>query len=87
MDNDQKGISIFCPLCKGYLINSITVHCGHVFCSFCLKEYLLYSSQCPQCCTEIREAETCHNITLDKLVTQYLSKHLPQDFEQYKKAI
>ncbi|XP_018495833.1 uncharacterized protein LOC108864515 [Galendromus occidentalis] len=42
--------AITCSLCKGYLINAMTLcRCMHTFCRSCIHRYLDTSSTCPTC--------------------------------------
>ncbi|CAB1434763.1 unnamed protein product [Pleuronectes platessa] len=50
MSSDQDS----CYLCKEYLRDPVSIPCGHVFCSICLKTYWDHadhtgSFQCPEC--------------------------------------
>ncbi|CAL9685909.1 unnamed protein product [Knipowitschia caucasica] len=50
MSSDQEG----CYLCKEYLRDPVSIPCGHIFCSLCLKTYWDHADHsgtyiCPQC--------------------------------------
>ncbi|KAM3868619.1 finTRIM family, member 83 [Diretmus argenteus] len=50
MSSDQEG----CHLCKEYLRDPVSIPCGHIFCSVCLKTYWDHADHtgsylCPQC--------------------------------------
>ncbi|KAK7925441.1 hypothetical protein WMY93_007751 [Mugilogobius chulae] len=50
MSSDQEG----CYLCKEYLRDPVSIPCGHIFCSLCLKTYWDHADPsgafiCPQC--------------------------------------
>jgi hypothetical protein len=38
-----------CPICLGGLNEPVVTRCGHVFCWWCLREWLGRSNRCPTC--------------------------------------
>ncbi|KAI3616310.1 peroxisomal-coenzyme a synthetase, partial [Moniliophthora roreri] len=43
--NESKGVSLICPICRGFPKASIVTPCGHVFCESCIEEV----SKCAVC--------------------------------------
>ncbi len=65
---NDDDFSIFCYLCREYLINALTTKCSHTFCEFCLKEYFNFFPQCPLCSAFIRGHKASHNRGIDQFV-------------------
>lgn len=80
---DIEGISIFCPICKDFIVHSVTTNCEHTFCEVCLTDYMLYIDECPECLARIRSQRVSNNILLDNLVADYIRKYEPNDLANY----
>uniref|UniRef100_A0AC34R329 RING-type domain-containing protein n=1 Tax=Panagrolaimus sp. JU765 TaxID=591449 RepID=A0AC34R329_9BILA len=62
--------NISCPLCKGFLIDTVTLtDCAHFFCRSCFLKHLEKSKSCPTC-----------QIELKNLQTSFQPDHTLQDF-------
>ncbi|XP_017042147.1 E3 ubiquitin-protein ligase complex slx8-rfp subunit slx8-like [Drosophila ficusphila] len=44
-----------CPICKDKPEDTVTTHCGHVFCNECLMAALRISYLCPLCKSEVQD--------------------------------
>ncbi|KAH3680678.1 hypothetical protein WICPIJ_008173 [Wickerhamomyces pijperi] len=60
-----------CHICKEFLSSPMLTHCGHTFCSGCIRRYLLNTPKCPICSKELRESNLCRNVVLEQLVISY----------------
>ncbi|XP_012282624.1 polycomb group protein Psc [Orussus abietinus] len=67
---------LICPLCKGYLIDAITVvECLHSFCRSCILKHLNGESNCPSCKHVLNKAKP--NIKADKALQDIVYKLVP----------
>lgn len=60
-----------CHICKEFLQAPMLTHCGHSFCSVCIRKYLIHTPQCPICSKELREASLQRNILLEQVVVSF----------------
>ncbi|XP_011147412.2 E3 ubiquitin-protein ligase RAD18 isoform X1 [Harpegnathos saltator] len=62
-----------CGICYEYLDTSVVTLCSHNYCSFCIRKYLHYKTQCPTCSVETFEKDLRKNNILDEIIVQYKS--------------
>lgn len=77
MSSDQDS----CYLCKEYLRDPVSIPCGHVFCSICLKTYWDHadhtgSYQCPECRVTYNKRPTPRRMGGSRYVTTQRSSEL-----------
>ncbi|KAI8325840.1 hypothetical protein GQ54DRAFT_295193 [Martensiomyces pterosporus] len=68
-----------CPICKEYFDTAmVTAHCGHTFCSLCVRRCLTQETKCPSCRSALTEGELHPNRLIDSLVAAFRNgrKHL-----------
>jgi len=41
--------ALTCNICYDPFVNPVLTSCSHSFCSVCIRKYLVYKQQCPQC--------------------------------------
>ena len=61
-----------CSICLSYLIDPVTISCGHSFCQACLHlfwEDSLFLGHCPTCRKRTKQKDFRTNIVLKKLVS------------------
>ncbi|KOX80506.1 Polycomb group protein Psc [Melipona quadrifasciata] len=67
---------LICPLCRGYLIDAITVvECLHSFCRSCILKHLNTEAHCPSCKHVLNKAKP--NIKADKALQDIVYKLVP----------
>ena len=43
----NESLSMMCPICHLFMYKSVNASCGHMFCQYCLEEYLIFKDSCP----------------------------------------
>jgi hypothetical protein len=43
----NENISMMCPICHFFMYKSVCASCSHMFCQYCLDEYLIFKDSCP----------------------------------------
>ena len=56
-NNATDYMSMMCPVCLFFMYKSVCTSCGHMFCQFCLDEYLIFKDSCPVCEKSIRRGK------------------------------
>lgn len=84
LQGQLKATDVFCYICRGILIEPVTVPCNHVFCLKCFEASITETSySCPLCRRRIsnwvRSAKKC-----DKLLNTQLWERIQ---EQYKEEV
>ena len=69
---------IVCQLCKGYLIDPVTiVECLHSFCKTCIVKHVDISKSCPTCDATIHKTRPLLSLRLDKTLQDIVFKLVP----------
>ncbi|CAH8837303.1 unnamed protein product [Trichobilharzia szidati] len=67
---------LHCAICHEIVIFSSVLHCGHIFCTYCIHVWLKYKPKCPLC------SEPCHRHvslkTLDNFIEEIYELFMPQ---------
>lgn len=76
-----------CNLCKGYLIDAITViDCLHTFCKSCLLTYFEEEDNCcPSCEQLIHQSHPSHYVAFDRTMQDIVYKLVPGLLESERK--
>mmetsp|Transcript_18561 Transcript_18561/g.21326 ORF Transcript_18561/g.21326 Transcript_18561/m.21326 type:complete len:145 (+) Transcript_18561:92-526(+) len=53
----SENMSMMCPICHFFMYKSVCASCGHMYCQFCLDEYLIFKESCPVCEKSIRRGK------------------------------
>ncbi|KAG6922367.1 hypothetical protein G0U57_002750 [Chelydra serpentina] len=53
---------VICAICLEYLMESVTIACGHNFCQACITQY------CPQCRAQFQKGEFNPNTQLNNII-------------------
>lgn len=53
----NDNMSMMCPICHFFMYKSVCTTCGHMFCQYCLDEYLVFKDSCPLCEKSIRRGK------------------------------
>ncbi|XP_022250410.1 E3 ubiquitin-protein ligase RAD18-like isoform X2 [Limulus polyphemus] len=64
--------SLRCAICFDYFNVCMITVCSHNYCSFCIRKYMTYKSQCPTCFEETSEPQLRNNRLVDELLKHYL---------------
>jgi hypothetical protein len=76
IEEEEKKVSDFeCPVCYDIMIEPRKLHCGHRFCSVCLRNTKWNNSQCPMCRAEISKATK-----IDKAFQNQIKEQIPQKY-------
>jgi hypothetical protein len=43
----NENMSMMCPICHIFMYKAVCATCGHMFCQYCLDEYLIFKDSCP----------------------------------------
>ncbi|ELW52794.1 tripartite motif-containing protein 60 [Tupaia chinensis] len=57
-----------CPICLDYLVDPVTIDCGHNFCSCCLQQACQDGLRCPVCRQPCRDGPFRSNAQLGRMV-------------------
>ncbi|AET38212.1 E3 ubiquitin-protein ligase RAD18 Ecym_2490 [Eremothecium cymbalariae DBVPG len=60
-----------CHICKEFLQTPVLGHCGHTFCSLCIRTYLNKEARCPLCLVELRQNMLQKEFLLGEIVASY----------------
>ncbi|KFM63245.1 hypothetical protein X975_25088, partial [Stegodyphus mimosarum] len=60
-----------CQICFEYFDTSMVTKCSHNYCSFCIRRYMQYKSQCPICFKVATEPELRNNRLIDEILRVY----------------
>ncbi|SCU92924.1 LAFA_0F13718g1_1 [Lachancea sp. 'fantastica'] len=60
-----------CHICKDFLKTPVLTHCGHTFCSLCIREYLNREQKCPLCLAELRESMLRSEFLVNEIAASY----------------
>lgn len=77
----NESMSMMCPICHFFMNKSVCTSCGHMFCQYCLDEYLIFKDSCPVCEKSIRKGK----ITRWWVADSAIEKMLMFSKEQYSK--
>jgi len=58
--------ALTCTICYDPFINPVITACSHSYCSLCIRKYLVYKQQCPQCGTLATDGQLRHNKSADE---------------------
>lgn len=74
---------ITCGLCKGYLIDAITIDlCMHSFCRPCALQYMKDHHRCPECNLEIKDKRFLNRLKTDSTLQSIVYKLVPGLYEK-----
>ena len=68
-------MSMICPLCHFFMYKSVCACCGHMFCQFCLDEYLIFKDSCPVWEKTIRRGKITRCWVADSAIDKIISFH------------
>ncbi|XP_035212974.1 E3 ubiquitin-protein ligase RAD18-like isoform X2 [Stegodyphus dumicola] len=76
-----------CQICFEYFDTSMVTKCSHNYCSFCIRRYMQYKSQCPICFKVATEPELRNNRLIDEILRVYklIRSSLSDGCKSYKK--
>jgi len=78
LDVTELNPHIQCQLCKGYLINPVTVvECLHSFCKSCIIRHVETSKTCPVCDIQIHKTKPLLSLRADKALQDIVYKVVP----------
>jgi len=60
--------SLRCPICKDFYDGPIILHCGHTFCSLCIRMVLPSKPECPTCRIAASETHIVRNAIFSEAV-------------------
>ena len=66
-------MSMICPLCHFFMYKSVWACCGHMFCQFCLDEYLIFKDSCPVWEKAIRRGKITRWCVADSAIDKIIS--------------
>ncbi|XP_022670538.1 uncharacterized protein LOC111254199 [Varroa destructor] len=70
--------SLTCALCKGYLVNAMTlIRCMHSFCKSCIHRHLDTSSACPTCQQRVFRSRMDLHMVADNTLQSIVYKTVP----------
>ncbi|XP_022691336.1 uncharacterized protein LOC111261803 isoform X2 [Varroa jacobsoni] len=70
--------SLTCALCKGYLVNAMTlIRCMHSFCKSCIHRHLDTSSACPTCQQRVFRSRMDLHMVPDTTIQSIVYKTVP----------
>ena len=76
-----------CRVCFDPFVDPVmSVNCGHNFCSICVRKYLIYKQQCPECYEPLHEKELRPNRTLKETMHVLTKVTLPKVEKLLKNA-
>ena len=83
-----ENMSMICPLCHFFMNKSVCACWGHMFCQFCLDEYLIFKDSCPVCEKAIRRGKITRcwvaDSAIDKIVS-FSSEEFIKEWESKRK--
>lgn len=78
LDVTELNPHIQCQLCKGYLIDPVTVvECLHSFCKSCIIRHVETSKACPNCDIQIHKTKPLLSLRADKALQDIVYKVVP----------
>lgn len=61
--------SLKCSICHATMRSAVLLsNCGHSFCSYCIRQFLLKEKICPLCRKPATESDIVRNITLNEVL-------------------
>ncbi|XP_046393747.1 E3 ubiquitin-protein ligase RAD18-like [Ischnura elegans] len=60
-----------CGICYDYMKNTLITSCSHNYCSYCIRKFMQYKSQCPTCFKESSEPQLRCNRLVDQVIGLY----------------
>lgn len=61
--------SLKCSICHATMRSAVMLsNCGHSFCSYCIRQFLLKEKICPLCRKPATESDIVRNITLNEVL-------------------
>lgn len=74
VDNQiNDNMSMMCPICHFFMYKSVCATCGHMFCQYCLDEYLIFKDSCPLCEKSIRRGKITRWCVADSAIEKMLT--------------
>ena len=67
-----------CRVCYSMCSNPVSTPCSHNFCSICVRRYLQYKPQCPECFAPVHEPDLRPNRALKEVMLILITAILPQ---------
>ncbi|QSL66161.1 hypothetical protein MERGE_000536 [Pneumocystis wakefieldiae] len=71
--SNESEIDKICVICQNIFDFGILTECGHIFCKFCMMQWLTEHQTCPSCKTEIKETDY-YNIVHNNSKTNNIPK-------------
>lgn len=85
----NESMSMMCPICHFFMNKSVCASCSHMFCQYCLDEYLIFKESCPVWEKSIRKGKITRCWVADSAIKQMLmfsnEEHI-KEFERKKKV-
>ncbi|KTW28066.1 hypothetical protein T552_01928 [Pneumocystis carinii B80] len=72
--NNESEIDKICVICQNIFDFGILTECGHIFCKFCMMQWLTKHQTCPSCKAEIKETNY-YNIVHNNSKTNNIPKN------------
>ena len=72
-----------CSVCNEVYAFSVTITCGHTFCSECIEEWKCKKRNCPICRSAI--ISQVHTKVLDDYIDKFVDGFVPETFKQTRK--
>lgn len=77
-------MSMMCPICLFFMYKSVCASCGHMFCQFCLDDYLIFKESCPVCEKSIRRGKITKWCVADSAIEKMLSFTNEEYFKEWE---
>lgn len=78
--DENQANTYLCTICQSVCHDVVSVECGngHIFCRYCMEEYVKHSNQCPNCQNKIASIHDAKFVDrlIQSLTVQCIS-HLP----------
>uniref|UniRef100_A0AC34GNZ0 RING-type domain-containing protein n=1 Tax=Panagrolaimus sp. ES5 TaxID=591445 RepID=A0AC34GNZ0_9BILA len=79
MEDDAGASELSCPVCKGFLIDAVTLTlCSHSFCRSCLLRQLQNDRKCPECNNQLNDIKKA--FFRDTTLQSFVYKYVPSTF-------
>lgn len=84
----DESMSMMCPICHFFMNKSVCASCSHMFCQYCLEEYLIFKESCPVCEKSIRKEKITRWCVADsaiRIMLMFSTEEHIKEFERKKK--
>ena len=79
----NENISMMCPICHFFMYKSVCASCSHMFCQYCLDEYLIFKDSCPVWEKSIRKGRITRCIVADSAIEKMLAFSTDEYFKEW----